>query len=61
MLYYLIGFNLVSANKKHRFVRDSKVGYFLIIVLFVEKLGGVNKWNLVESGEWRVENEQIFF
>jgi hypothetical protein len=49
MLYYLIGISLVSANKKHRFVRDSKVGYFLIIVLFVEKLGGVNKWNLVEN------------
>jgi len=44
MLYYLIGFNLVSTNKKHRFVRDSKVGFFLIIMLFVEKLSGVNKW-----------------
>jgi hypothetical protein len=49
MLYYLIGFNPVSANKKHRFVRDSKVGYFLIIMLFVEKLDGVNKWNLVDN------------
>lgn len=49
MLYYLIGFIPASANKKHRFVRGSKVGYFLENMLFVEKLGGVNKWNLVET------------